>query len=323
MQPTIICTAPIPGMIYMNGRFAGEASAERPLYAPISPYGAAYIEYRPLAAGYDMLARKCVFSGGALLPDSVADADGMSVVAWPGAIFEIEFTPPRHLLESFFLENTPCTLSWGDGAFLDVGGLRLSLPEAAQRPLLKRIHNCPLLLGDIQGGGQYLLTLTPDFTAQTGYLAADRIDFDGKDMLHAIIASGDTVGHSRLEQWIVDTTGLQRVSSEPIWSHGAPQWPQTAEDTMRAAVEAMLAGQYAESDGYFAQALAVNSPLNAITDLCDLCVPMKYGLPASRPCVGLLRAENLHLASVRPLYYRAALTGGMQGPWQIDWISLE
>ena len=92
---------------------------------------------------------------------------------------------------------------------------------------------------------------------------------------------------------------------------------------MRAAVEAALQGLFSESDGYFSHGLKASSPLNAIADVCDLCVPMKYGMPASQPCVGLLRGENPHFASVHPLYYRAALTGGMQGPWQIDWISLE
>ena len=64
MQPTIIFTAPVPGMIYLNGHFAGEASGDHPLFAPVSPFGAVYIEYRPLARGYPATATKCVFSGG-------------------------------------------------------------------------------------------------------------------------------------------------------------------------------------------------------------------------------------------------------------------
>lgn len=323
MQPTIFCTAPIPGMIYLNGRFAGEASADRPLFAPISPYGAVYVEYRPLSSGHGALARKCVFSGGSLLPDSIADADGLSAIDWPGQILELEFTPPQQVQESFLLEGIACTLSRGEDTRLQIGGLNVPLPDAAQRPRLERIHGSPMLLGDIQDGGQYLLTLSQDFSAQTGTLTADQINFDGRDMLHTITSSGDIVGHSRLEQWLVDASGLQRVSSEPIWSNGAPQWPQTAEDTMRAAVEAALAEQFSESDAYFTHALAISAPLSAIADVCDLCIPMKYGMPASRPCVGLMQVENAHFATVRPLYYRAALTGGMQGPWQIDWISME
>ena len=42
-----------------------------------------------------------------------------------------------------------------------------------------------------------------------------------------------------------------------------------------------------------------------------------------RPCVGLLKAENAHLATVRPLFYRAEPVAGSQGPWQIGAVSLE
>jgi hypothetical protein len=33
--------------------------------------------------------------------------------------------------------------------------------------------------------------------------------------------------------------------------------------------------------------------------------------------VALVKAENAHLATVRPLYYRAEPTGGTQGKWTI------
>ena len=79
----------------------------------------------------------------------------------------------------------------------------------------------------------------------------------------------------------------------------------------------------AEADGYLSPELADRAPLADIADGCDLCVPMKYALPGGRPCVGLLRAEGDHMARVRPLYYRAAKVGGCQGPWRIEWLSLE
>lgn len=74
---------------------------------------------------------------------------------------------------------------------------------------------------------------------------------------------------------------------------------------------------------HLSPALAAAAPLSAIEAGCDLCVPMKYGVPETRVCVGLLRAENAHLATVRPLYYRAEPSGGRQGPWQITALSLK
>ncbi|MBR1822242.1 MAG: hypothetical protein IJ769_11565, partial [Clostridia bacterium] len=108
MQPTIICTAPAPGMVYINGRFAGEASAERALYLPVAPSGAAYLEYRPLTGAGLPLARRCVFSGGRPLADSLADAAGLSCVAWPGGALEAEFSTSTTSTEPFLLEGIPC-----------------------------------------------------------------------------------------------------------------------------------------------------------------------------------------------------------------------
>ena len=154
-------------------------------------------------------------------------------------------------------------------------------------------------------------------------LSAEVVEPADGGLISAVVSQGDSVGHARLEQWIVDGGELRRVSSESAWIAGAPRWPTTAEGAMIAAVEAALAGLSAESEGYLSPALAAAAPLSAIEAGCDLCVPMKYGVPETRVCVGLLRAENAHLATVRPLYYRAEPSGGRQGPWQITVLSLK
>ena len=322
MQPTIVCTAPVAGMIYINGRFAGEASRERPLFAPVSPCGATYLEYRPLT-GSGALARRCVFSGGAPMPESLAGAEGLSCVAWPGGVLEAEFAPAAEATEHFALESLPCAIVRGGETVLRFDGLEIPLPEGAQPPRLMRLNGAAALLGDVAGGGQYLAALSPDLTAQIGMLSARRIDPADGGMLSAIVDLEDSVGHGRLEQWLIEPAGLTRVSSESVWTGGAPRWPDTAEGTMIAAVEAMLAGLPGEAEGYLSPALAQSRPLDAIADICALCVPMKYGLPGERACVGLLSPENPHLATVRPLYYRAEPSGGTQGPWRIAAVWLE
>ena len=321
MQPTIICSAPAPGVVYVNGRFAGEASRERPLFAPISPCGAVYLEYRPLD-GRGGLARKLVLSGGAPMDGSLADGEGVWCVAWPGGALEVEFALPRPSTECFLLEGMACALTRGEETTLALNGLVVSLPEGARRPALIRLDGAAALVGDIDGGGQYLAALNADMTAQAGLLTAARIDVPDGGLVSAIVDLGDSVGHGRLEQWLVDANGLSRVSAQSVWSAGAPRWPTTAEGAMIAAVEAMLAGQEDEAAGYMSPALAATSPLGAIDAICDVCVPMKYAPPDPRPCVGLVRAVNDHLAAVRPLYYAAAPCGGPQGAWQIEKIGL-
>lgn len=322
MQPTIICTAPGAGVVYVNGRFAGEASRERPLFAPVSPCGAVYLEYRPLGLEGG-LATKLVFSGGMPLEESLSDSDGVCAVAWPGGALEVEFALHRASTECFIVDGMACALTRGAETCLTLNGLRVSLPDRASRPELIRVDGAAALMGEVDGGGQYLAALTADMTAQTGLLTAARIDLPDGGLISAIADLGDSVGHGRLEQWLLDANGLNCVSAQSVWSEGAPRWPATAEATMIAAVEAVLAGQDAEAAGYMSPALAQAAPLDAISAVCDLCVPMRYGVPDPRPCVGLVQTKSDRFAAVRPLYYAASQTGGRQGPWRIDgiWMS--
>ena len=317
MQPTIICASATAGMVCVNGRFAGEAGPECPLILPVAPNGPLYLEFRPLTGAGPGLARRLVLSGGRPLPDSLEAASGLSCVAWPGGVLEIGFSAAEPGVEPFLLGGMPAEIVRGEATELRLGALRAELPEGARPPELLRLPGAAALLGGIGGGGQYLLALTPDLASATGLIVADVLEPMDGGLFSGIIPLGDSVGHARLEQWLVDGEGPRRVSSQSAWSAGSPRWPQTAEATVIAAVEAALAGLPGEADGYLSPALAAERPLAAIAEACDLCLPMRYGLPDARPCVGLLAAENDHLAAVRPLYFRAEAVGGSQGPWQI------
>lgn len=323
MQPTIICIAPTPGMIYLNGRFAGEAGPDRPLIAPVAPSGALYLEYRPLSGPSGGLARRCAFAGGAPVAESLEDADGLCAVLWPGGALELELAPVERRTEVFSLDGVPCALARGDEAVLTVNGQSIELPADAEPPRWIRPAGLPALTGALADGGQYLATLAEDMSAFTGLIAADRLDFVTGDMLSAIVSLEDTVGHGLLEQWLIDRDGPHRVSSESVWRYGAPRWPQTPEDTMIAAVEAARLGLFAEVEGYLTPALAQTRPLAAVGEICQACAPMRYGLPDPRPQIALLRAVNDHLAVARPLYYRAVRASGPQGPYRIEAIEAD
>ena len=323
MQPTIIVHVPAAGMIYLNGRFAGESVPGRPLFAPVCPGGALYIEYRPLEGDCDAMARRLVLSGGAPLAEPLAQAEGLYCVAWPGGALELEMRPPRRTVERFSLEGLPCALSRGAATVLTLNGVPVTLPEGAATPRLMRLDGAAALLGETEDGQRYLATLAADLSAQTGLLVADAIEPADGGLFSAFSALGDTVGHGRLEQWLADGDGLRCVSCESAWAAGGPRWPDTAEGAVIAAVEAALAGLPGEVSGYLSPALAEKRPLAAVAEACDLCVPMKYPAPDSRPCVGLLKAENDRFATVRPLYYRAEATGGSQGRWMIGEISAD
>lgn len=317
MQPTIVCLVPAAGMIYLNGRFAGEATPQRPLFAPVCPSGALYVEYRPLEGNFDGLARRLVLSGGAPMAQALAGAEGLYCVAWPGGALELALSPGRRTVERFLLDGLPCALTRGQETTLTLNGVPFALPEGAGLPTLLRLEGAAALLGDTADGGRYLASLTEDLSVQTGLMTADAIEPTDGGLFSAFAALGDTVGHARLEQWLVDGDGLNCVSRESAWAGGGPRWPDTAEGAMIAAVEAALAGLPGEAEGYLSPTLAEKRPLSHIAEACDLCVPMKYPAPDPRPCVALVKSENAHLATVRPLYYRAEPTGGAQGRWTI------
>ena len=323
MQPMIICAAPAPGMICLNGRFAGEVAPGRELFAPISPWGPVYLEYRPLSGTGGALARKLVLSGGLPLAESLADAAGLCCVAWPGGALEVEFTPFESCVERFLLEGLPCALTRGEATTLTLNGADVALPPGVQIPRLLRLNGAAALLGNVEGGGQYLATLSADLSTPTGLMTADSIEEADGGLFSAFAALEDGVGHGRLEQWLADAGGLHCVSAESTWSRGGPHWPAAAGDAVIAAVEAALIGLTDESEGYLSPALSREHPLTAVSEVCDLCTPMKYGFPDARPCVALVKAVNDHLATVRPLYYSAEPSGGRQGPWQITSVSLE
>ena len=323
MQPTLILRAPQPGLIYINGRFAGEAGPDDPLIRPVQPRGAVYLEYHPLTPGHPSMARKLVFSGGEPMPRSAEEAEGIDIVLWPGGEVEVELTPqlPRREVRRFQSAGRSFALE-PDGRVTCDGWALATLPPGAEIPEYRSLPGGAAFIGNCEGG-RYLLTSDPEFRIQTGLLRAQRIDIGADGLIRAVSGQADLVGHGTIEIWRLTPEGLALVSSDSAWADGAPRWPKTAADTVRAAVEAALAGLDGEAEGYLTAALRERSPLAGIRERCDLCVEMRYAPPDPRPCVGLLTLMGENLARVRPLYYRASPTGSLQGPYQIEELEFE
>lgn len=317
MQPTLVLSAPHAGILTINGRFAGEISSDYPLLRPVGSQGAVYLDYRPLSGACRSMARKLVFSGGEPMQESVEAAEDLNVIIWPGGTVEIELTPqareaaPHH----FQLAGRNFTL---DAGVLYCEGQRLaSLPEDAQTPEYRPVSGGIALIGRCRGG-QYLLTLDDGLQRQTGFLRAHQLEVEADGRIRAVVGADDLVGHATLESWKLTHEGLMLLGSEPAWANGQPAWPSTPGETVRAMVEAALAGLDAEAEGYLAPGLRSRGIPAALRDRCSLCVEMKYAPPDCRPCVGLLQLMGDRLARVQALYYRASASGGPQGPWQID-----
>lgn len=324
MQPMLAITARQEGLLYINGSFCGELGPDRALFRPVNPFGALYLDYRPLTDAHRPMARRLVLSGGRVLRESAEAAAGISLVLWPGGVVELELAPepwepPRQLFtlngRQFMLEGSAEPRLYCEAVLLG------SLPVGAARPELHSLRETSLLLGQCRDG-MYLMTLDREMHASTGFLIARRITLEAGDQALALLEAGDLVGHAVQERWLLSKAGLTLLSSEAAWADGSPRLPQTPEDTAIAAVEASLAGLMDEAEGYLTPELVNRRPLDGLTEICDLCVPMKYPPPDGRSCVGLLQLEGGNLARVRPLYLHAVPSGGPT-PYLLDALSLD
>lgn len=319
MQPMLAITARQEGLLYINGGFSGELGPERALFRPTNPFGAVYLDYRPLTDVHRPMARRLVLSGGSVLRESVENAAGVNLVLWPGGIIELELEPEpwelsRQLFtldgKQFMLEGSVEPRLYCDGELLG------TLPTGATRPELHSLRETSLLMGKCQGG-MYLMTLDREMRAATGFLMAQRITLEAGDQVISLLEPGDLLGHAAQERWLLSKGGLTLLASEAVWADGAPRLPRTPEDTAIAAVEACLAGLMDEAESYLAPALLGNHPLDGLAETCDLCVPMKYATPGARSCVGLLQLEGASMARVHPLYFHAIPSGGPT-PYLLD-----
>ncbi len=319
MQPILILSASHPGILYLNGSFAGEINSDLPLMRPVGGRGALYLDYRPLSNACKSMARRLVFSGGAPMAESAAACDGLNIIIWSGGAIEIELTPESNAdeIQSLRLGEHRFTLDGARRRLICDGAPLGKLPEGAQPPEYRALADGVVLLGACTGG-RYLFACDAACTHQTGFLQAQQIEIEGDGRIRAVVSRSDLVGHATLEIWRLTANGLMLASSEPAWADGAPHWPQTPAETARAAIEAALADLDAEAEGYLSPRLREQLSAADLKSMGDLCVEMKYAPPSARPCVGMLQLEGDHLARVRPLYFRAIPSGGVQGPWQID-----
>ena len=320
MQPTLVLTAPNPGIVYINGHFAGEISKNQPLIRPVAARGALYLDFRPLEDSCRPLARKLVFSGGEVLPESAEEAGNLNIILWPGAVTELEIAPEpwdvpqRHFAHSgmnFLLESGAKPKIYCEGRLLG------SVPEGAEIPTFHAAGGAAALLGRCRDG-MFLITADREFRSQTGFLQAQEIEIAPTGEIRALLPAGDPSGHAIREIWQLSAAGLRLLSSEPTWLEGVPKYPQNIEETAISAVESARSGMIEYAENYLTPRLRARHPLEEIVDRCDLCVLLKYTPPNPQPAVGFLHFITENYARVELVSVRAVASDNGKIPWLID-----
>jgi hypothetical protein len=321
MQPLLIVSSDVPGMLYLNGRFAGELAQEAEAALPVAPRGPLYLEHRPLAAGYLPMARRLTLSGG--MPISISDPSGFEAAAWPGGALEVLLTPePRAARGQEVFDENGLLIEMEDGQLTvarDGARKNHPLPDGASLPEVVRLPGALCMTGSYDGGA-YLIALGDDIETPLLSVSGREAFATPSGEARALEDMDDVVGHARLTRWTLSDGRFAPVSVEHFWTRGAPEWPRTPEEAALAALQAARLNLMDEARGYLAPG-ALGGALEAAM-ASGGALPLKYPLADGRPAVGLIEQANDWLVRIRPVYYHASPLGGPQGIWRLDRLEL-
>ncbi|NLG24237.1 MAG: hypothetical protein GX558_02700 [Clostridiales bacterium] len=332
MQPAILIVSPTPGLIYVNGRLAGEVDGDRSVALPVGGYGAVYLEHHPFDGAFLPMTRRVALSGGAPVAASLAGQQGLFATAWPDGLIELELIPERRA----DVTAPVARLARGDllfthyGAPLDrlevaAGGAVFAhaMPGGARLQNVDARPNGIRLWGELDGGGHYAMALSPGGDRLLLSARGREAAFDESGAIAALEDLNDVVGHARRRQWAMSDGEYQVIADEILWSDGAPRWPSSPAEAALATIEAAQLGLDDEAAGYLAPT-ADSRTRQALTDLADWdgCAPLRRALPDGRSAVGGLRLLADNLTSVTPVYFNCVSGEGDQGYWRVDWLKI-
>lgn len=323
MQIIAAVSSPVEGMVYINGRFAGETGPDSPLILPINPHGTLYLELRPFARRWRAGSHRFRFTGGEFETESASDA--CYIMLWPGGVCEIALTPLAALpQESEFtaIDGVPVALIRGEASLLRVGQSAVALPDGAALPHTHLTLNGAELYIGAAGEETYLAAFASANLRPVDAVVAGRIERDEGDIFRAFTVLNDTAGHARMDVYAPSAEALRLTASEYMWAEGAPRWPQTAADTALAALEAGFLGLSAEADGYLVHQLRGQNTVENVISGYETAMPLQYAAPNALPGVGLVRRVAPRVARVDALRFHAVPGGGPQGPWLVESMQL-
>jgi hypothetical protein len=296
VQPVLCIGCGIEGLVYINGRLAGETGPQTPLSVPVTPGGCVYLEYRPLLPGYLPLCRRLTLGG------DMEAGEGLYVLVWPSGVIEVEVSPEKQ-------ENRDAQRE-------------LALPDYALEPEEIRRGESILCVGNCRDGGRYLAAF--DTWGRCALEArGDESYFTQSGDMRLFRRENDVVGHACLLTYREENGALALAERENMWAPGGPVWPDSPEKTALAAVEAAMLGLWDEAEGYFLME-KWSACRKTLKDCCayECAAPMRFPMPDGRSAIALCRATGERCGEVRAMYYHAVPGGGPQGMWQLDRIGI-
>lgn len=321
MQSVAAFVAGMKGIVYVNGRFAGECGPDGTLILPVSRENMLYCEFRPFNPRFIPCAGAVKISGGRAIYEDFGD--GICMVQWPGNVLEVEFLPRSAFVpesEYGMIGEFPAAVIPGEGSLLRISGQAVGLPAGAKLPDEYVNGACHAFLGDV-GKGRYMACFHKGDMTPVGMILGDKISEDGEGRHVCFTALNDIVGHVRMETWEIGADGPYIIGTEYGWGDGGPKWPEDAESAALAALQAGILGLWDEAEGYIDHLQRGKGVVKGICEGADGAVALSYPAPGARKAVGILKNVARGMGVVEEVYYKGKAEGGAQGMWTVEFLS--
>lgn len=283
-----------PGLLTVNGQFCGRVDDSPHTYITHAD-DCGYLMLTPLTDGFLPLAREIRLRAHQLL----APPEGVYALQWPEGVCQLELRPSPFPAPS---PETP------------------PIPPDAQ-DVVRRPVQGDRLLCSWRGKDGAFLRLCDEEGQILQTLCAKRFTWDTPDVLQAFEDANDFVGHATLCAYRLTRDGFSLLSRQNIWADGAPRWPTTPLQTLRAYLEALHIGADAEAAHYLT-APDRHSVLGAFDRVVELRYPLLEPDERLPLALGILTVVSPTLARVQAVCARARAAAHAQGPYKLEEIRL-
>lgn len=329
--PVLVITSALPGILLVNGQWAGEAG-DAPVALPVSPGGIHRLALIPYGC-QPPLAARLAFEGAHLL-----DEPGLECVRATGrssGVWEILLEPPPPADTSGAMPREVSTLRVDDICFtlLDYSGLALAVEDLRAEKLL-RVYT----LDGLSSGKLSRLSAPEGFAEMRGKSGAgERVllfDTSGKMLLDvtadSVIVDGGTGGV--LASTALDDAAGHIVRKAYAWSaetgydesrkieRSADRVPSTPQDAALAICQALALGLNDEADAYVSSELRAQLEGGRLRHYLGPFERCAAGGVAGgdEVCVELFQQTSPRITSGRLYAFRAVRQPDEQSVYKID-----
>lgn len=283
-----------PGLLHINGQFCGRVDESPHTYLTRTD-DRGYLSFQPFSDDMTPLAREiCIQQDQLLAPDS-----GLYALQWPEGVCQIEIRPASYA-------HSTATES--------------SIPPQAQ-DLVKRPAPNGNTLCTYRTASGMCAALYDTHEHRIDMLCAKRLTWDTPEILQALEEAGDFVGHASLCTYRLTGEGFHPLTRQSVWAVGAPRWPSTPLQTLRAYLEALRIGADAEAAQYLSASdrHSALSPFDRVVDLRFALTHAPEHLPQA---LGILSVVSPTLARVQAVCARTRSIPHAQGAHKIEELCL-